>query len=196
MEPIITATSFAAIVGLICNFKQERRARSEDEYKEFTEWLGSKRHGEIQDLLAANLGLSQTVSSLLNEHNDVLLEKLNILEEVMLKVGARVEGLNGIAKHFETRNEISNQAIKITKSVCEIDGGGVLCLESGIQQLLYVNPRNISIEIEEPQYIDSDLKCLVEIGCLQNFERLPNGGKLYPVERYAMKFIKNIATEV
>ena len=72
----------------------------------------------------------------------------------------------------------------------------MLCLESGMQQLLYVNPRNISIEIEEPQYIESDLKSLVEIGCLQNFVSLPNGGKLYPVERYAMKFVKNIATEV
>ena len=36
--------SLATIVGLICNFKSERRASSDDEYKEFIGWLNTKQH--------------------------------------------------------------------------------------------------------------------------------------------------------
>ena len=69
MEPITLATSFAAIVGLISDFKQERKGRTEDEYNEFLEWLGTKRHTELQDLLAANVGLSRSIENLLNNQS-------------------------------------------------------------------------------------------------------------------------------
>lgn len=46
MEPLITAGAFATIIGLICNFKNERRSVSENEYDDFVGWLNEKQHNK------------------------------------------------------------------------------------------------------------------------------------------------------
>ncbi|WP_219584444.1 hypothetical protein, partial [Vibrio parahaemolyticus] len=49
-----TTTTFSTLIGLVCNFKSERRALSDDEHKEFMHWLENKRHKQIKSSIEQN----------------------------------------------------------------------------------------------------------------------------------------------
>ena len=51
MEPILAATTFATIVGLLCNFKSEH---SSSDLSEFIDWLKEKDHTDIATSIEHN----------------------------------------------------------------------------------------------------------------------------------------------
>ena len=60
MELLSASTAFASIIGLICNFKAERKIESDNEYQEFISWLQEKKHKSVIEEVESNhlLGLS------------------------------------------------------------------------------------------------------------------------------------------
>ena len=195
MSEIMLASGFAQIVGLICNFKQERKYKSDDEYKEFQEWLSSRRHTEIQDLLSHNIELSNSIRHLLTENTNELLGKMDVLESALLNVGSKLDGLDSIAKHFSYSEELSEQAISMLSTVCECKGNAICELVSPSGRFLHVSPRNIQIKISEMHFIESDLDLLVQYGYLLPPKSTRKNERSFPVTRAAYKFIDNIVAE-
>lgn len=64
--------SLATIIGLICNFKSERKSASNDEYQAFISWLSEKRHKSLIDELNDNYVLSLSIKGLLQQNHDVV----------------------------------------------------------------------------------------------------------------------------
>ena len=58
MNALTLTSSFATIIGLVCNFTGEHRARTNDEYNEFIKWLHDNHHNEIRDLIISNQQLT------------------------------------------------------------------------------------------------------------------------------------------
>ena len=127
----------------------------------------------------------------MNEHNSTLSEKLNILENTMLRVASQISSISEVAQFFESKNQLSEQALKIITHVVENDGSGILEHRSTGESLLYVRPRNISIDMPEKQYIESDLVSLVELGFLLRPEAGPTGSRIYSATREAKKLVEN-----
>lgn len=163
------ATGFATIVGLIFDFRAERRARSDDEYREFQDYLGSKRHCEIQDLLASNHGLAQAIRSVLQENHDSLIQKLSVLDNALIAISSKLDGLSDIGAYYGSR-KISDQAFSILKHLYASGGSKFVRRKKGNvpgQELwIRMGHSERPIEIEDLRFLDDDLDTLVSLRLL------------------------------
>ncbi|MGY3910003.1 hypothetical protein ACW5XW_01165 [Aeromonas piscicola] len=109
--------SLATIVGLICNFKSEQRASSDDEYKAFLEWLSKKRHKTIISEINSNHMLGLGIKSLLHKNHETLILKLTALDSSIAKLTSKMEGFEGITQALSPESDLSEQAIFLLKSM-------------------------------------------------------------------------------
>jgi hypothetical protein len=107
--------SLATIIGLICNFKSERRAKTDDEYRDFTQWLEDKRHKDIWSELEENHLLSLSIKSLLGQNHDELMLKLSSIDGALSKLTSKMVGFKEIGQALRKNEELSDQAVSLLK---------------------------------------------------------------------------------
>ena len=117
-------STFATIIGLMSNFMSERRAVSDDEYKEFILWLENKRHKTLVEEINSNHLLGVGIKNLLKQSQEAVISKLESLNKTILLMSSKIDGFNEIAQAIEPNLEISDQAISIVKQL-EESGGSV-----------------------------------------------------------------------
>ena len=61
MDPITMATSVAAILGLISDFKAGRSHADVLEIKDFTEWLATHGHNQVLEELQKNTAIDKAL---------------------------------------------------------------------------------------------------------------------------------------
>ena len=131
------ATTFATIIGLMSNFMAERRAVSDDEYKEFIAWLGDKRHKTIIEEINTNHLLGIGIKNLLKENQKTVISKLESLNESLLFMSSKIDGISEISHAISPNFEISDQALSFLKQL-EASGGSVfLEVRKGTQYLIW-----------------------------------------------------------
>ncbi|MBM4031936.1 MAG: hypothetical protein FJ291_09140 [Planctomycetes bacterium] len=190
MEPLTLATAFATIVGLLCNFKQERRAQQDLSSRDFLEWLAEHRHQELKQLIEGTSGLVSHLDAMLRQNADVLLARLKSLDDVLAGLATRIEGLEGLTRFLKPNAGLSEQAISILRQfarsgssefdVLRSSSGRFLCLISGGK-----------IQYTEPCFLDDDLNALVEMGLLR-LRYGSNGIPFYGITRDAVRFVEAI----
>ena len=114
----------------------------------------------------------------------------------MLRVASQIDSFSEVAGFFHSQNQLSDQAVKILSAIVENDGSGIFEHRSTGESLLYVRPRNISIDLEEKQYIESDLAALVEFGFLLCPEAGANNSRLYSATREGGEFLKHSLNKI
>lgn len=107
----------ATIIGLLCNFKSEQRAKTDDEYKDFTRWLEDKRHKDIRNELEENHLLSLSIKSLLRQTNGELMLKLSSIDDALSKLTSRMTGFKEMGQALRKNEELSEQAVFLLKSM-------------------------------------------------------------------------------
>ena len=85
-------SSMATIVGLLSNFKSERRATSDDEYKEFVEWLDKKRHVTLIEEINSNHLLGLGIKALLSKNHESVVNKLSALDDSLETLASQIDG--------------------------------------------------------------------------------------------------------
>ncbi|MGD0585394.1 MAG: hypothetical protein ABSA86_06415 [Oryzomonas sp.] len=122
MDSLTLTGSFATIIGLVCNFAGEHRARTNDEYNEFMKWLQVKHHNDIRYLIKSNNQLSCSLSNLFKlSHADVL-QRLNSLDNTLASVAAHIEGFSEIAEAIRPGIKLTDLAVAILSKLN--DSGG------------------------------------------------------------------------
>ncbi|MBB1368727.1 hypothetical protein H5154_20525 [Pseudoalteromonas sp. SR44-5] len=187
---------FATIVGLICNYKSENRAASDDEYREFVEWLDKKRHKDIIDELNSNHLLGLSLKNLLNQSNDLVVNKLSDLDKSLIDIASRIDGFKDIATAVSKHEGLSDQAISILKQFDK--SGGRVFLEincnAGTDYQIMDGSRG-KIVMDEPRFINDDLDKLCELGLLTP-DYNESGGRLFRITRIATSLVKQVANEL
>ena len=164
MDPLTTATSFATIVGLLSNFKNERFGT---QLSEFIEWLQEKRHEDVALSIERNQSLAIQLKSLLSLNHQELVKRLDALDAVLSSVASHVEAFSNLATSVRPNSILSDQAISIIKQF----------VASGAQEFWehkVLGPGGTSyhlmgsssgkLEIAEPRFVEDDLNTLVELG--------------------------------
>ena len=191
MEPLTAATTFATIVGLLSNFKSERKASSDDEYQEFVSWLDEKRHKSLLDEITSNHLLGLSIKSLLKQQHEVVLQKLSALDETLLLLSSSIGGFKEISNALAPNIELSKQSISIIDQLN--NSGGSSLLEHPTRfglQLIFLESQG-SIEIEEPRFIEDDLTQLVNLGLLL-LDYNPKGSRIFRLTRMAVKLLEQV----
>ena len=201
--------AFATLVGLICNFKSESRAISDNEYKEFSKWLDKHRHTKIIEELNINHLLSLNVKSLLNQSHEVVVKKLKSLDFSITQLASQIDGLKDIAKVISPTAELSNQALKIIKAMNTSSSyilAEVPCIGKTRYGLSNDNEYRIFLtrigpdfpqsdlqwlNISEEMYFHDDLISLVKLGLIS--EKMENyGGRSFRITRLSKSYLANL----
>ncbi|EIK0775228.1 hypothetical protein R7P74_24360 [Vibrio sp. 2033] len=188
--------SLATIVGLICNFKSERRASSDDEYKEFVEWLDTKRHKSVISEIESNHLLSLSIKSLLNQNHEVVIEKLSGLDSSLIQLASQIDGLKEVANAIDPNTELSDQAISIIKQFTKSEGSVFLemkMLGGALYQIMDGNGG--MLDYDEPRFLDDDLNQLCNLGFLRlDFNR--KNERLFRITRATIRYVEQLENEL
>jgi len=188
------AASFATIVGLLCNFKSENRANSDDKYEEFTNWLDAKRHKTILEEIQSNHQLALSLRSLLNQNNETLIEKLSHIEKSIVELGLKIPDFKEIASLSSKHLGLSDQAISILQQLEATGGSKILeigMLAGKVYQVTDGKLENNQLTFEERRFIEDDFDHLCSLGLL-TADRNKKGDRLFKITRGASYLVKQI----
>jgi hypothetical protein len=196
MEPLTAATAFATIVGLLRIFRQEQGERERLNHQKFIEWVEYHRHEELKNLIVNNAALRAEVDNLLQADHAQMLGKLDRIEEILVSLVSRVDGLRDLALAVAPNTTLSEQAISILRQF----------VESGATQLIYGNHGGGSYylnfvggagkhKVAEWRLLTDDLNQLVALQLLSVAEHKSDGTKsstVYCITRCAIRFLEAV----
>jgi hypothetical protein len=189
MEPL--ASAFAAIVGLIATYKNEKKGKSDDEYRDFLEWLGNHKHQEVVELLNLNAKTSISIKALLNQDRAILLDKLESIDKMLAVLSSQIDGFSDLAAAIKPGVELSDQAIGILRQLEEAEASTFLVGKyMGGHILMHMLDGNGSqVDYDEPRFLEDDFNNLVSYGLLlQDYNG--KGQPVYRITRLASKLVK------
>jgi len=182
------AGAFASIVGLICNFRSERNVTDRLDTNEFLSWLETLgHHQQIKNLIESNQGISSGIEEILNENIEVLLEKLNKIDNALASYASQFDTFKNLASAIKPNSRISPQAISILKQIEQEKTSGFVKIETNDGVLLMNNEGDI-IEYDEPRFIEDDLFNLVDLSFLHR-SQLDSKQEAYKITRNAIDYI-------
>ncbi len=194
MEPLAMATVFATIVGLISNYKSSSDSRSQDEFNHFLEWLIKNNHLEIKKIINDNIQLSDKIKESLEESSFDLQEKISKLNEAIGIIAGKIDCFSGIAEAIDYKKTISTQAISVLEQ--HVNSGAPFFVEidntrdnGGNTYILMGGHQKGEIQYNEEQFIEDDLRVLVERGFLR-LEFGKRGNKIFYITRAAQYLIQ------
>ncbi|WP_434928110.1 hypothetical protein ACRWQN_03890 [Shewanella sp. HL-SH8] len=191
MEAFTAATTFATIVGLLSNFKSERKASSDNEYQEFVSWLDSKRHKSLMEEITSNHLLGLGIKSLLNQNHEVVLKKLASLDETLLVLSSSIGGFKEISNALAPNVELSEQAISIISQLNSTGGSSFTENKGyGLPSFIFMDTQG-SIEITEQRFIEDDLAQLVNLDLLI-LDYSSHGNRVFRITRMAVKLLEQM----
>jgi hypothetical protein len=82
-DPVSAANTFATLVALICNYRQEKGAREQLSHQEFVEWLEYHRHEEIKNLIVNTAALRTEVDQILRADHEIIMAKLDAISTAL-----------------------------------------------------------------------------------------------------------------
>lgn len=190
IDPISASTAFATIVGLVCNYAAENRSESSDHFTDFMESLRVS-HDEIRRDIEQNNELNQSLRRLLSQGNDVILRKLENLDQILAGVAANLDDFRSLSIAVHKNEFLSEEAVGILTRFCTsgaarflevtgMDGSAFLPLDNGAEGFDF-----------EHRFLEDDLRTLCNLGFL-NLDRNSSGDRIFILTRQADRYIKAI----
>lgn len=192
MDPLTLSLAFASIIGLMSNFKSERKEKSDNEFQEFIYWLDNKRHLQIKQLLEENKDFAEGVKNLLNRNQEDIINRLQEINNTLLLFSSKIDGLKEISHALAPNIEISDQAISILKQL-EKSGGSYFVEMHVFGGTLYqIMDADGDIEVPEPRFLEDDLIQLISLGLLIP-DYSSDGHRLFRITRLVVKFLEKVS---
>jgi hypothetical protein len=189
IEPLMAATTFASIVGLIGQFRAERSGSEKAKFEEFELWLENNHRQDVLAALLGNTSAIEGIKEVMQEDNDVILKRLEGLDAAFTAFATNVRGFAQIAEGLNPNAVLSVQAVSILKQF-EL-GGSSKILESGTfggPSYMFLDGDSGDLKFEEEQFLEDDLLTLVDLGLLRpDFNS--KGGKMFRYTRVASQLL-------
>jgi hypothetical protein len=185
IDPLTASTTFATVVGLICNYKQEK----DSSHRDFMKWLDYHRHEDIKNAISCSQALQDDVNSLLREDHVQILEKLNLINDVLTQVLSKVSGFEVLANELGNSAKLSEQALTILVLFYRSNARQFVNSEYSDQLLLL--PGNRTILVKDSRFLQDDLKKLREFNFIDASDYPSDGRPIYSLTRLGAEFAKN-----
>lgn len=187
MDPL---TGFVSIVGLISIFKQERKAKEDQNREAFFRWLDEHRHQELKEFILRSRDLPTETDRALQEDHEVIIGKLERIDEILACLLSKVEGVSGIAHVIHPNANVSDQGLSILRQFVSSDAQEFGKLGSLEDVCLPFTNGAGQIGVEDYRFLDDDLNALCELGLLRPRTNLDGTQEFYGVTRNAVKFVQ------
>lgn len=194
MDPLSLASAFATIIGLIGQFRGEKAGKEQTDYNEFLQWLIESNHKEIQGLLQTNSQAAQGIEEILKEDRALFLEKIESINNALVSYSSHLSGFSSLASGLSKNSGLSDQAASILIQFEKQEASKVLQVPMyGGPMLMFMDGNQGDVDVQEPRFIEDDLKKLIELGLLRH-DFNSKGENLYIITRAASELTKTIIT--
>ena len=186
MDAITLANSFAAIVGLLVTFQS---TRDETNIGEFLEWLRENNNANTANIIENDIELQQQLSAFIGQNHDEVMAQLSKLNNLMVSVASRINGLSGLALKFDNSHGLSDQAISVLRQFVDSNSKSILRVENMDGEVDYLLMSDGEIEYDDDRFIDADVQSLVDNNLITK-TALTSNEFLYGITRQAVAFVK------
>lgn len=165
MEPLTMVSTFATIVSLLSIWKSERADSdpSQQTVDQYVEWLRRHEFAQLADALCENEAALSSISDLLTSNHEEVLEKLAVIENVVIDVAGQIGELRPLANAFGVASRISDQAVSLLRQMNDGETSSLLEVNSSSgRQLLRLDGKGQSLNVSEPRFLNDDLETLCE----------------------------------
>lgn len=182
MSPLEGSTIFATIVGLICNWRQERGGAAQDRFQDFITWLSQHHFNELRDQIMASDSLQQELGDLLRLDISLLNSKLDTIVTAISSVADKIEALDRVSRALQaSTGALSDQAAYILKG---FDQSGetrmVVFAEYGMVHLM---PQGFGLPIGDSRFLEDDISSLASLGLISHVDHSRDGDPIYAITR-------------
>lgn len=192
MDAITLANSFATIVGLLVTFQS---TRDEANISEFLEWLRENNNANTAHIIENDIELQQQLSAFIGQNHDAVMSQLSKLNNLMVSVASRIDGLSGLASKFAVNHGLSNQAISVLRQFVNSNSKSIFRVETTDGEVNYLLMSDGSIEYDDDRFIDADVQSLVENTLIVK-ENSSSGDSIYGITRQAVAFIDSLESDI
>lgn len=190
------SATLATIVGLICNFRQERGAQEALDHRKFIEWLEYHRHEELKNLIANTHHLQTEVDALLREDHVVMLSKLGEIERMLSTLLSRVSGFDQLARTLHPQWELSDQALEILTMFAESGAQLMVVLSAQDGPMFgFPVPGTGKLPMYKPgeaRFFEDDMASLVSLGLVTQ-DYGSRGDPQFRLTRVGARYVRELA---
>lgn len=192
MDAITLANSFAAIVGLLVTFQS---TRDQANISDFLEWLRENNNENTAIVIENDIELQRQLSAFIGQNHDEVMSQLSKLNNLMVSVASRMDGLSGLASTFELNNSLSDQAIGVLRQFVNSKSKSIYRVETIDGEVNYLLMSDGNIEYDDSRFIDADVQSLVDNKLITK-EALSSSDFSYGLTRQAVVFIESLKSDV
>ena len=187
MDPIVASTTFATIVSLLSNFKQERKDQKDLQTRDFVTYLAQHSFDDLKEFIVRSSELPTEIDKLLKEDTELILNKLNEMDRILASLLSQSSETKGLAHILRPESEISDQAINILSQLND----------SGLEQFIMIRhlggiallmPGGHEIEVTEERFLEDDLNVLANLGLLIP-RTTKDGDMAFAITRQGIKYL-------
>jgi hypothetical protein len=191
ISPLEASATFATLVGLICNWKQERGTLTTDQYQDFMKWLAQHNFNKLSDRIFASEELQRDLSAFLSQDISVISTKLDTIVGSLSAVANKIDTLSQLRRTLGADTEaLSEQAIEILKAFDE--SASINMIYQGFSHELIFPCCQKSARVSEPRFIENDLSALQKFHYIQLVGHTPKGAEKFAMTRLGCHFVKTI----
>jgi hypothetical protein len=162
MSPLEASTILATLVGLLCNWKQERGAVAQDRFQDFITWLTQHHFNALREQIEGSAELQRELGQLLREDSKSLSAKLDIVCEGISSLSQRIESLSGIANALDSKGDsLSDQAIALLQLFTDSGATRMVAFDPhpGMDNILLL-PNTQAYRLSDVRFMEDDLNAV------------------------------------
>lgn len=189
MDPLATLIT---LVGLICNWKQERGSQDQEKFQSFILWLENHNFQNLKSAILESGDLTRELNDLLRSDIASLGQKLDLLGDAVAAISTRIQGISGLAGALGEKSVgLSDQACAILIWFHSAGSDRYIVFHHPGQTpspyRLYA-PRGGSIYPSESQFFPDDMAALDRFGYIHLVDHTGDGNPIYAITRAGGRF--------
>lgn len=195
MDPITSASILTTVVGLICNWKQERDSTSQDNFNDFIVWLENHNFQAIKERIFESEELQRDLSDLLRSDIASISTKLDLVCDAVSAVSSKIDGLADIGTSLESTSDLlSDQACEILKLFADASDADRLILRrmafigEPARVEFWLTPGGRAFAVDSPRFANDDVDALAALGFIRHVGFTNDRMPMYALTRSGQQF--------
>lgn len=187
MMPIEASSILATLVGLICNWKQERGAQATDRFQDFMVWLSHHHFDGLSERIYASDELQRELSALLHQDLSVITSKLDTITGVIAGVADKIDYLSQVGKAIGANTEaLSDQAIEVLKVFDQLGASRMVVFDH--QPVCLFLPVQKAVSFSDGRFLETDVSALAVMGFIELVDHNKSGNPIFGITRAGSAF--------
>lgn len=187
MPPIEASAILATLVGLICNWSQERSGQAEDRFQDFMVWLSHHHFEGLRERIYDSEELQRDLASLLQQDLSVLGSRLDTIAGAISAVADKIDSLSQVGRALGTDTEaLSDQAVEVLKVLDQMAATRMVVFD--YQPEIRFLPSGQGVQFSEGRFLETDVGALESMGFIRMVDQNKSGNPIYAITRAGSAF--------